>query len=251
MFPDAAPRCHVIPAGRADGIPSVLYFGAMSAQDPDAIINELRDTISNGQEWYPALMQAVREWPLSEEVIDGERFVYMLDGEALDLLRLCERLALSIEDLVPVDELLALLANDRPPGGVARRDLKELVGHEKYRSYLTFIYGVLVEEMVVHAVLEDLRKRRRTCGLTYYDGDLDDAYSYVYGSTQTELVDLYRQDKGIPRRSRMTLTQMKEFTYWLFKMRLRNSDKSRVASDTKRALTVLHRYTAKRAMQPL
>ena len=223
----------------------------MSLNDTAAIINELRHSISNGQEWYPAMMQAVREWPLAEEEIDGERFVYMLDGEALDLLRLCERLALAIEDLVPEEQLLALLANDRPPGADARTDLRALIGQEKYGAYLTFIYGVLVEEMVVHAVLEDLRKRRRTSGLTYYDADLDDAYTYVYGSTRTGLVDLYKRDKGLLLRGPMMVTQMKEFTYWLFKMRIRNSDKSRVASDTKRALTVLHRYMAARAKQPL
>jgi hypothetical protein len=105
--------------------------------------------------------------------------------------------------------------------------------------------------MVVHAVVEDLRKRRRTAGLTRYDAELDDAYKYVYGNTRSELVDLFRRDKGLPRRSHITLTEMKEFTYWLFKMRLKNSDKSRVASDTKRALTVLHRYTAAKGRQTL
>ncbi len=230
---------------------SVLYFHPMSENDSLTIISELRRNIASGQEWYAAMMQGVRDWPLAEEQVDGERFLYMLDGEALDLLRVCERLALSVEDLVPEEELLALLANDRPPSTESRRDLRALVGQEKYGAYLTFIYGVLVEEMVVHAVFEDLRKRRRTSGLTYYDADLDDAYKYVYGSTRTELLDLFKRDKGLPHRGPMMLTQMKEFTYWLFKLRLRNSDKSRVASDTKRALTVLHRYTAAREKQRL
>jgi hypothetical protein len=174
----------------------------------------------------------------------------MLDGEALDLLRLCERLALAVDGLVPEDELLALLANDRPPGEGAQSDLKSLIGPEKYRAYLTFIYGVLVEQMVVHAVLEDLRKRRRVSGLTRYDAELDEAYLYVYGQTRAALVQQFGQEKGLSRRRTMTLTRMKEFTYWLFKLRLRSSDKSRVASDTKRALTVLHRYTAACRQRP-
>ncbi len=223
----------------------------MSAKDSATVVSELRENVLGGQAWYSAMMQAVREWPLADEEVDGERFVYMLDGEALDLLRICERLSPAVEDLVPEEQLLALLANDRPPGTDSRLDLKELIGQEKYSAYLTFIYGVLVEEMVVHAVLEDLRKRRRTSGLTYYDADLDDAYKYVYGKTRTELLDLYKRDAGLPLRGPMMLTQLKEFTYWLFKTRLRNSDKSRVASDTKRALTVLHRYTAAREKRPL
>ena len=223
----------------------------MAVADTALVIKELRESISSGQEWYGAMLHAVREWPLTEEELDGERYVYLLDGEALDLIRLVERLCGEVADLVPEDDVVRLIANDRPPIDHAYVDLKALIGPDKYRAYLTFIYGVLVEEMVAHAVVEDLRKRRRTAGLTRYDAELDDAYKYVYGSTQSELLNLFRSDKGLPRRSHMTLTEMKEFTYWLFKMRLKNSDKSRVASDTKRALTVLHRYTAAKGRQTL
>jgi len=223
----------------------------MTIADPALVIQELRESISSGQEWYGAMLHAVREWPLTEEELDGERYVYLLDGEALDLIRLVERLCGEVADLVPEDDVVRLIANDRPPIDHAYVDLKALIGPDKYRAYLTFIYGVLVEEMVVHAVVEDLRKRRRTAGLTRYDAELDDAYKYVYGSTRSELLNLFRGDKGLPRRNHVTLTEMKEFTYWLFKMRLKNSDKSRVASDTKRALTVLHRYTAAKGRQTL
>jgi hypothetical protein len=223
----------------------------MVMANPVEIIGRLRADISSGQEWYGAMLHAVREWPLAEEELDGERYVYLLEGEALDIIRLCERLYIAVADLVPEEEFIALIGNDRPPGESAYADLKSIVGPDKYRAYLTFIYGVLVEEMVVHAVVGELRKRRRTAGLTRYDAELDEAYDYVYGSTRTELVALFRRDKGVPRRGRMTLTQMKEFTYWLFKMRLRNSDKSRVASDTKRALTVLHRYMAAKGRRNL
>lgn len=219
----------------------------MSAAEPTAIIDGLRERIASGEEWYGAMLHAVREWPLTEEMVDGEQYVYLIDGEALDLMRLLERLCIAVSGLVPEDEVVALIGNDRPPAERANADLKSLLGPDKYRAYLTFIYGVLVEEMVVHAVVQDLRKRRRTSGLTFYDAELDDAYVYVYGDTRGELLNLYRRDKGLPRRNRVTLTVLKGFTYWLFKMRLRNSDKSRVASDTKRALTVLHRYTAARA----
>jgi hypothetical protein len=218
----------------------------MDETGSQGILQRLRECVEGGDDWYAALMQAVRDWPLAEEEVEDERFVYLLDGEALDLLRLCERLALVVEDLVPEPQLMALLANDRPPEDSAHGGLKSLIGPEKYRAYLTFIYGVLVEEMVVHAVLEDLRKRHRTTGRTHYDADLDDAYIYVYGRPRNELLEMFRKEKAEPRRSRMTLTRKKEFTFWLFKLRLRSSDKSRVASDTKRALTLLHRYTAAR-----
>lgn len=211
------------------------------------MLKELRERIDAGEGWYESVLRAVREWPLAEEEVDGERYVYLIDGEALDLLRLCERLYISVSDLVPEDEIVALIANDRPPGEQSGLHLKSLVGPDMYRSYLSFIYGVIVEEMVVHAVVEELRKRQRVAGFTHYDVNLDDAYRYVYGAGQDELTRVFKRESRLKRRRSMTLTEMKEFTYWLFKMRLRSSDKSRVASDTKRALTVLHRYTEARS----
>jgi hypothetical protein len=42
----------------------------------------------------------------------------------------------------------------------------------------------------------------------------------------------------------MDLTEHKELTYWLFKYRVRNSDKARVASDTRKGLAQLQRMAA-------
>ncbi len=218
----------------------------MNTENHLSVIENLRERIRSGEDWYESLLRAVRVWPLVEEELDEERYVYLIGGEALDLLRLCERLYVGIADLVPQEEVMPLIAHDRPPGERSGVDLKALIGQEKYRAYLSFIYGVIVEEMVVHAVIQELRKRRRTSGLTRYDIDLDDAYRYLYGSTKGELVQSFKHEKGLSRRRSLTLTEVKELTYWLFRMRLRNSDKSRVASDTKRALTVLHRYTEAR-----
>jgi len=214
----------------------------MASTDTRPIIEELRARITAGDDWYRCLMHAAQQWPVGEEVLDGERFLYLIEGEALDLLRLCERICLEVADLVPEEPMLALLASDRPPRSSEREGLRDLIGPERYKAYLTFIYGVIVEELVVQAVLEDLRRRRRTSGLTRYDATLDDAFTHVYGSTRAELFDTFRRERGLRPRRSVTLTQMKEFTYWLFKLRLKSMDKSRVASDTKRALTLLHRY---------
>jgi len=219
----------------------------MATDDTRApIIETLRQRVADGGDWYRAILAASSQWPLESEAIDGEDFTYLLDGEALDLMRLCERLCLTVADLVPEDELAALLANDRPPFEVSRDEIKELIGADRYRAYLSFLYGVLVEEMVVLAVLEELRKKRRVSGRTQYDAELDEAYNYVYGSTRADLMAAFKKERGLPRRRTLGLANMKAFTYWLFKLRLRSSDKSRVASDTKRALTLLHRHMGMR-----
>ena len=222
--------------------PLLQYVRMTTDNNRASIIGHLRERIAEGGDWYRALLAASAEWPLEDEDVDDEHFSYLLDGEALDLMRLCERLSTTVSDIVPQTELETLLANDRPPFDVSRDEMKELMGADRYRAYLTFLYGVLVEEMVVLAVLEEFRKKQRVSGRTQYDAELDDAYTYVYGSTRAALLAEFKRERGLSRRRTFGLTSMKEFTYWLFKLRLRSSDKSRVASDTKRALTLLHHH---------
>ena len=222
--------------------PLLQYVRMTTDNNRASIIDHLRERIAEGGDWYRALLAASAEWPLEDEDVDDEHFSYLLDGEALDLMRLCERLSTTVSDIVPETELETLLANDRPPFDVSRDEMKELMGADRYRAYLTFLYGVLVEEMVVLAVLEEFRKKQRVSGRTQYDAELDDAYTYVYGSTRAALLAEFKRERGLSRRRTFGLTSMKEFTYWLFKLRLRSSDKSRVASDTKRALTLLHHH---------
>ena len=222
--------------------PLLQYVRMTTDNNRASIIDHLRERIAEGGDWYRALLAASAEWPLEDEDVDDEHFSYLLDGEALDLMRLCERLSTTVSDIVPQTELETLLANDRPPFDVSRDEMKELMGADRYRAYLTFLYGVLVEEMVVLAVLEEFRKKQRVSGRTQYDAELDDAYTYVYGSTRAALLAEFKRERGLSRRRTFGLTSMKEFTYWLFKLRLRSSDKSRVASDTKRALTLLHHH---------
>ena len=212
----------------------------------EVIISQLRRSVADGNDWYRAVLAAIGQWPVQEEEVDGEEYLYLIDEEALDLMRLCERLCATITDLVPEQQVLELLACDRPPNEVGREELKSLIGPQKYRAYLTYLYGVLVEEMVVLAALDELRKRRRASGLTRCDADIDEAYASVYGCRRQELVNAFRRERGLARRRSMTLTELKQFTYWLFKLRLKASDKSRVASDTKRALMVLHRQMGAR-----
>jgi hypothetical protein len=125
---------------------------------------------------------------------------------------------------------------------LTKNEFKELIGNAKYQAYLNYLYGILMEEILILTVTEEIRKRKRALGLNEDSGTVDEAYQHIYGAIQAELVNLFRKDKGYPRRKSINVTEVKEFTYWLFKQRLKRCDKSRVASDTKKALAKLHRY---------
>jgi hypothetical protein len=198
-------------------------------------IRHLEQAITAGKHWYLALLEAIRLWTKSEETCNSRHYRYLIDGEALDWLLLAERLCGAVDDLVPEEEKLALLFQGRSPLRLSKEKFKELIGAAKYRQYLNYFYGVTVEEALVLAVRGEVRKEWRASG--YKEQNLlNEVYQRIYGATRTTLLKRFRREKGYPQLKSISLTELKEFTYWLFKYRLSNCDKARVASDTKKAL---------------
>jgi len=205
-------------------------------------IEHLKEAIAAGKHWYLAILEAIKLWTSPEEDYNGRHYQYLIDNEAFDWLVLAERLCEEVDGLIPQKELIDLLFFDRPPIELTKDEFKELVGKAKYQAYLNYLYGVLVEQILLLAVTEEIRKRKRALGLVKDGGAIDEAYQRIYGTTQQELVARFRKEKHYPKCKSMSLTGVNEFTYWLFKQRLKRCDKSCVASDTKKALGKLHYY---------
>jgi len=202
-------------------------------------IRHLEQAIIAGKHWYLALLEAIGLWTESEETYNGRHYRYLIDGEAFDWLLLAERLCEAVDDLVPEDEKLALLFHDKPPIRLTKERFKELIGGAKYRQYLNYFYGVTVEEALNLAVQEEVRKERRTSGYNNEHNLVNEVYQRIYGATKAILLKRFRREKSYPQLRSITLTELREFTYWLFKYRLKHCDKARVASDTKKALKQL------------
>ena len=81
-----------------------------------------------------------------------------------------------------------------------------------------------------------MQKERGTLGCNNKHDTADEAYRRIYAATKAELLKSFRREKGYPQLGSVTLTELKEFTYWLFKYRLKQCDKARVASDTRKAV---------------
>jgi hypothetical protein len=215
-------------------------------EDRDAI-QHLKNAIGEGEHWYRALLEAIALWKSPEEEYKGRHYRYLIENEAFDWLLLAERLCEEISDLVPEQEIEDLLFFDRPPVELPKEVFKKLISPAKYRAYLNYLYGVLVEEALVLAVCEDLRKERRNFGASTHDVDeMDKAFYRIYESSQQELLDLFRKEKCYPKRKTITLDELKQFTYWLFKYRVKRADRSRIASDTRKALQYMQKHMIKR-----
>ncbi len=199
----------------------------------------LEQAITSGKHWYIALLEAIGLWDITEENRSGHTYRYLIAGEAFDWLRLAERLCEVVDGLLPDDEKTALLFHGKPPLNLPTEKFKELIGSVKYHQYLNYFYGITVEEALILAVQEEVRKERGA--LAYYreKDTANEAYQQIYGATKAVLLRRFRRDKSYPQLKSISLTELKEFTYWLFKYRLKHCDKARVASDTKKALNWL------------
>lgn len=209
-------------------------------------IEHFKQAIASGTHWYLALLEAIKLWSSAEEDYNGRHYRYLIEGEAFDWLLLAERLCQEIGNVIPEKESTDLLFFDRPPLELSKERFKKVIGPAKYRAYLNYLYGILVEEALISAVVEEIRKERRSLGSNKHADDLDKAYRRIYRANQQALLDSFRKEKRYTKRKSTSLTELKEFTYWLFKYRLKTCDKTRVASDTKKALMQMHQNLAKK-----
>jgi hypothetical protein len=208
--------------------------------DREAILH-LREAISAGKNWYVALLKAIGLWGSAEELHDGRYYRYLIGGEAFDWLTLAERLCQEIEGLIPENERLDLLFAAAPPIDLPPGEFRQLIGDVKYRAYLNYLYGVVVEEALISVVEEEVLKENGHLTLILGQRIEQEAYRRIYEAEMFDLLSLFRGQRGYANGDSISLTEKKEFTYWLFKYRVEHSEKARVASDTRKALAWLQR----------
>jgi hypothetical protein len=210
----------------------------VSHRDTQAI-QALRNGIAEGRNWYVALLEAVRLWSSPGEDYAGRHYQYLVDNEAFDWLVLTERLVEELDGLIPEKERADLLFYGIPPIELSKDQFKNLIGASKYRAHLNYFYGILVERFLLLSVTEEIRKKKRVLGVNNDSGVVDEAYQRIYGATQSALLKQFRKERHYAQLRSIGLSELNEFTYWLFKYRIKTRDKSCVASDTRKALTKL------------
>ena len=206
-----------------------------SVGDSEAV-QHLKQAIALGRPWHIALLEAIGLWSWPEESHNGQHYCYLIDGEAFDWLLLAERLCEEVSGHIPEQELVDLLFFGKLPEDLAEDDFKRLIGNAKHHAYLNYLYGVTIEGFVLLAAEEEIYKERQSHIFSKREKDYADGYNRVYGASREDLLRRFREDKGYPVNDKITIRQLHEFTYWLFKYRLANCDKARVASDTRKGL---------------
>ena len=220
--------------------------GDNSVSTDSESVRHLRESIAGGNHWFTALLESIALWTLPEETYKDRTYRYLVGGEAFDWLLLSERLLSEVKGLVPQEEVIDLLFHARLPVQMTDEEFKELIGASKYSAQLNYFYGVTVEEALVLAVEGEVRKEQVARGISEGEELGEEVCQRLYGASRHELLTRFRKEKGYARGRSIQFHELKEFTYWLFKFRVNNSDKARIASDTAKGLKELERQRKNR-----
>lgn len=215
------------------------------AADPEAV-EHLQRSLAEGREWFPALLEAIALWQPTDEQAGERYYRYLIGGEAFDWLLLAERLLECVDGRVPEEECEALIFFGRAPLSMDEAGFKEIIGEVKHRAHLNYLYGVTVEEALQLAVEEEVLKERRSRVWSGREPLDEVVFQRIYGRGQQDLLAEFRTQRSLPENDSIAFQELKEFTYWLFKYRLHQCDRARVASDTRKALAQLSRLEAAR-----
>ncbi len=235
------PDSPIVLPGQGNG--QAPYEGELAENVPEAV-SQLKQAILSGVPWHLALLEAIGHWTKPWEVYDGRTYQYMIQGEAFDWLLLAERLCAELEGLISAKEKERLLFQGEFPQSVEPYTFRDSLGVTKYRAFLNYWYGVVVEEALQLDMEQDIRKAHRARCLPDSEDLIEGVFSSLYGEDRATLIEEFRHQAKIPKRRDLSLTNMKEFTYWLWKRRLLMWDPARVASDTRRGINRLSQLRA-------
>ncbi|MCZ6545893.1 MAG: hypothetical protein O6913_09355 [Chloroflexi bacterium] len=216
---------------------------ALLNHDAQERVEDFLLAVRGGRPWFEVLLETVEAWEVPVEVTEEREYRYLYGGEAFDWLVLAQRLCDAGADagLIPRASVDALLLEEQLPERMEEEEFKERIGPAKYRAHLNFIYGVRLEEALQLSVELRIQKERGG-GLLAHDrrwDPMNDVFSRIYGSDRDSLLHEFREASGRLQVNRISLTELTDFTYWLFKRRVTVQDPARVASDTRLAMLTL------------
>ena len=206
------------------------------AEQESEALRHLKSAVRAGVPWHQALLEAVGLWTLPQEVFQDRTYQYLIEGEAFDWLVLAERLCAEMDGVIPAEEKERLLFRGVLPLQEDAQTFQDYLGAGKYRGYLNYWYGVVVEEALQLAVEDEVRKRHKARGYSDSEDLVEDAFTQLYGETRTALLEEFRLHAHIRRNRGLTLSDLKGFTYWLFKRRVNMWDPARVGSDARKGI---------------
>ena len=204
-------------------------------------------------EWQKTFIATIAAWPVENETVFGETFHYFIGGEAFNWKRLAERIATQLAaegcDYPETREIFDWIATSGTFGGLSEQEFRRILGVDGWRAHLNHFYGVHIEQCLLAALQSRIQKERYASGMPPSDDASDRAYMGLYEDTEHELWQTFSHENS-ERLSHLidasddeyrSIALDEEFTYWLFKRRIENTNAAQVAAETQRGLDMMAR----------
>ncbi len=200
-----------------------------------------QDGLKTGEKWPLLILETLAMWASPVETYRGRKYNYFIAGEAFDWLLLSERLCESAGNAIPRKEKMELIFSGEFPPDINTDIFKRTLGVDKYRASLNYFYGIVVENALQLATELEIQKHHIGNGVDYKDNYAEETFTTLYMATTKNLLKQFLNSRSIRINKYLNTYQSKEFTYWLFQLRIQISDKAKIASDTKKGLEQLRK----------
>ncbi len=190
---------------------------------------------SEPKDWQISILNEISNWDMNNK--KQKDLEYLIFGEALDWKLLAEIISYNKNGFID-DKLDRWLNFSDPLGGFSHLQIKEFTNQKVYDSIISFYYGVIVERSLIIDTQEKYYKKNIGAGIPPNENFCENVFTDLYNLTYSNLREDYNKNFSINQDNKLSnfLYDENKFTYWLFKIRILNSQPEKLASDTKRGL---------------
>ena len=207
------------------------------------LIQELRNEVSQGENWQKSVAKYIGLWNEKEEFYRGYKYIYLIDDEALDWLNLTERLVSSIKSYITKEEYNYVSTSGLLPDQEIYNYIKKTIPKKKLSQMRNFYYGIIIENLIYHYKILEYQKNT----IVIEDND-QRFYEEIYNKPIEVLYEIFYKERKTINKNKLNFHELKLFSYWLFKYRLKHSDKTKMAHETNTALKLANITLDKRVL---
>tara|TARA_B100000945_G_scaffold217926_1_gene175856 strand:+ start:262 stop:906 length:645 start_codon:yes stop_codon:yes gene_type:complete len=207
------------------------------------LIQELRNEVSQGENWQKSVAKYIGLWNEKEEFYRGYKYIYLIDDEALDWLNLTERLVSSIKSYITKEEYNYVSTSGLLPDQEIYNYIKKTIPKKKLSQMRNFYYGIIIENLIYHYKILEYQKNT----IVVEDND-QRFYEEIYNKPIEVLYEIFYKERKTINKNKLNFHELKLFSYWLFKYRLKHSDKTKMAHETNTALKLANITLDKRIL---
>tara|TARA_Y100001970_G_scaffold225688_1_gene278739 strand:- start:18142 stop:18807 length:666 start_codon:yes stop_codon:yes gene_type:complete len=204
---------------------------------PKKYINQLNQKFNSDELLIDTFLKIIGKWPVKTEIINNIEYKYWIDDEAFNWHLLATRIIFSLNEETNKKPLNAFLHSTYLLPGSDQRKIINLFPPDKYRAHLNFIYGVVLEEVII--CFNEMEKNKDIINQFHASDAINAVYLDLYGYNFSEFKRIYEFEKKIKLDKFDSLYSYYDFLYWSWKYRIKKSTPEKIAYDSQSGINFL------------